>query len=68
MNTRYHTISLLALFALAMLRLLPAGRPAAAAEATAPITVPFDHLSTGFELDGVHRDLPCEQCHLNAVF
>ena len=30
--------------------------------------MPFDHLSTGFELDGVHRDLPCESCHLNAVF
>ena len=24
--------------------------------------------STGFELDGVHRDLPCESCHLNAIF
>jgi hypothetical protein len=36
--------------------------------ATPPITVPFDHLTTGFELDGVHRDLPCESCHLNAVF
>ena len=40
----------------------------AAAAAAPPITVPFDHLSTGFELDGVHRDLPCESCHLNAVF
>ena len=36
--------------------------------ATPPITVPFDHLTTGVELDGVHRDLPCEACHLNAVF
>src|SRR5882672_2395806 len=36
--------------------------------AVQPITVSFDHLSTGFELDGVHRDLPCESCHLNAVF
>src|SRR5579864_5788641 len=43
--------------------------PALAAPAeAAPITVPFDHLTTGFELDGVHRDLPCESCHLNAVF
>lgn len=33
-----------------------------------PITVPFDHLTTGFELDGLHRDLPCESCHLNAIF
>ena len=33
-----------------------------------PVTVPFDHLSTGFELDGIHRDLPCESCHLDAIF
>ncbi len=39
-----------------------------AATAPPPITVPFDHFTTGFELDGVHRDLPCESCHLNAVF
>ena len=35
---------------------------------TPSITVSFDHLATGFELDGLHRDLPCESCHLNAVF
>ncbi|HUK01269.1 MAG TPA: cytochrome c3 family protein [Steroidobacteraceae bacterium] len=29
---------------------------------------PFDHLTTGFELTGQHRDLPCESCHANAVF
>jgi len=28
----------------------------------------FDHLTTGFELTGRHRDLPCEQCHANALF
>ncbi len=28
----------------------------------------FDHLTTGFELVGQHRDLPCETCHANAVF
>src|SRR5882672_4708815 len=28
----------------------------------------FDHLTTGFELIGQHRDLPCETCHFNAVF
>jgi hypothetical protein len=28
----------------------------------------FDHLTTGFELIGQHRDLPCEACHYNAVF
>ncbi len=39
-----------------------------AAAGTQPITVPFDHLATGFELDGVHRDLACESCHLHAVF
>ncbi|HME41012.1 MAG TPA: cytochrome c3 family protein [Steroidobacteraceae bacterium] len=40
----------------------------AGAAGTSPITVPFDHLTTGVELDGVHRDLPCEACHLNALF
>jgi hypothetical protein len=28
----------------------------------------FDHLTTGFELTGQHRDLPCEQCHANGLF
>ena len=28
----------------------------------------FDHLTTGFELLGRHRELPCEACHVNAVF
>jgi hypothetical protein len=41
---------------------------ASGAEKAPPVTIPFDHLSTGFELDGVHRDLPCESCHINAVF
>ena len=66
MKTRYYTMNWVALFAVAVLMLMPPAQPAAAA--TAPITVPFDHLTTGFELDGVHRDLPCEFCHLNAVF
>jgi hypothetical protein len=52
--------------AMALLMLVPAS--AGAAAAAPPITVAFDHLPTGFELDGVHRDLPCESCHLNAVF
>src|ERR1700756_6059375 len=56
----------LALLAAASVMLVPA--TPAAADGAAPITVPFDHLTTGFELDGVHRDLPCESCHLNAVF
>ena len=28
----------------------------------------FDHLTTGFELTGAHRDVNCESCHVNAVF
>jgi hypothetical protein len=28
----------------------------------------FDHLTTGFELQGAHRDLACEYCHVNGVF
>ena len=38
--------------------LLAPGTGTAASKAP-PITVFFDHLATGFELDGVHRDLPC---------
>jgi hypothetical protein len=52
--------------ATALLMLVPT--PHLGAAGAPPITVPFDHLSTGFELDGVHRDLPCESCHLNAIF
>ena len=57
---------LLAMIAAASL--LGPAAPASGAAAAPPITVPFDHLSTGFELDGVHRDLPCESCHVNAIF
>jgi hypothetical protein len=57
---------LMALLAMASLTLVPGA--AVSAAGAPPITVPFDHLPTGFELDGVHRDLPCESCHLNAVF
>lgn len=28
----------------------------------------FDHLTTGFELEGAHRDVPCESCHVAAMF
>lgn len=52
--------------ALAVLSFAPASL--CAATAPPPITVPFDHFTMGFELNGVHRDLPCESCHLNAVF
>src|SRR5437879_6321545 len=47
---------------LLLLGLLPQGF------AAAPIRYNFDHLTTGFELIGQHRDLPCEACHANAVF
>ncbi len=53
---------------LAMAWSLLAPMPGSAATGAPPITVPFDHLTTGFELDGLHRDLPCEACHLNAIF
>src|SRR5260370_39484297 len=56
----------IALLTTALLVLVPSLR--AAATGVPPIPVAFDHLSTGFELDGVHRALPCESCHLNAVF
>ena len=50
-----------ALLALAILMLAAGG--ARAAQRTT-----FDHLTTGFELLGEHRDLPCESCHVNAIF
>jgi hypothetical protein len=28
----------------------------------------FDHLTTGYELRGAHRDLSCEFCHMKGVF
>lgn len=28
----------------------------------------FDHFTTGFDLDGAHRFVECEACHVNAVF
>ena len=34
----------------------------------APIRPVFDHLTTGFELTGAHRTVPCESCHVDAVF
>src|ERR1700680_4711561 len=34
----------------------------------APKHAQFDHLTTGFELLGQHRDLSCESCHANAMF
>ena len=38
------------------------------AQAAGPKRASFDHLTTGFELIGQHRDLPCESCHANAIF
>ena len=45
----------------------PAGSAHAAESASVQRTL-FDHLTTGFELTGQHRDLPCESCHVNAIF
>src|SRR5438067_1770307 len=50
---------------LAALMLALAFAPSAFA---APAHANFDHLTTGFELTGQHRDLACESCHVNAMF
>jgi len=65
MMTSRHTRTWIAVLLVMAMRAAP---PLLAVGGAPPITVPFDHLTTGFELDGVHRDLPCESCHLNAVF
>ena len=36
--------------------------------ATAVQRTGFDHLTTGYELQGAHRDMSCEYCHMNGVF
>src|SRR6266446_5103682 len=51
-----------ALAVLLLLGLMPQGF------AAGPTRLNFDHLTTGFELIGQHRDLPCEACHANAMF
>jgi hypothetical protein len=50
------------------LALLPLTASAQSALTTAQSRLNFDHLTTGFELIGQHRDLPCESCHVNAIF
>src|SRR6476646_8441744 len=53
---------------LALPALLLFGMCALRAPAQPPVRPQFDHLTTGFELLGQHRDLPCEACHVNAIF
>jgi hypothetical protein len=47
---------------------LPAAAQAAGPAGSTVTRTAFDHLTTGFELTGQHRDLPCESCHVNAIF
>ena len=49
---------------LILLAVLGLSRPASPAEQRSQ----FDHRTTGFELLGRHREVPCEACHVNAVF
>ena len=45
--------------------------PSVAKEAAKPaqgVTAPFDHLTTGFELEGQHKQVKCESCHVDGVF
>ena len=34
----------------------------------APGKLGFDHLSTGFPLEGAHTDTDCSNCHLRGIF
>src|SRR5215467_7889258 len=52
----------------ALYALLLLGLFAPRAPAQPLLRTQFDHLTTGFELLGQHRDLPCEACHVNAIF
>ncbi len=63
-----------ALALLALSTMTPQPTAAQAAVSSVASTTPtvdrttFDHLTTGFELIGQHRDLACELCHVNAIF
>ena len=57
-------LAALLLFA-ALLVLAPAPHPAGAAQ-IGPSK--FDHLTTGYELLGAHLNVPCESCHVGAIF
>ncbi|MBS0388725.1 MAG: hypothetical protein JSR15_09620, partial [Proteobacteria bacterium] len=46
----------------------PPAQSSPASTAAPAIVAHFDHLTTGYELIGQHRDLPCESCHTNALF
>jgi hypothetical protein len=48
---------------IALLALTATLYPASAVQRTQ-----FDHLTTGYELRGAHRDLACEYCHVGGVF
>jgi hypothetical protein len=68
---RRHLRGALALAALLLanaLLLLPQPAAAQSAISAAQSRLNFDHVTTGFELIGQHRDLPCESCHVNAIF
>jgi len=54
--------------AIALLIALLAAAPGAFAAAPAGPSRTFDHLTTGFELTGAHRDVQCESFQVNAVF
>ena len=40
----------------------------ASAQTTAPGTIKFDHIQTGFNLTGAHVLVSCESCHIQGVF
>jgi hypothetical protein len=66
-----HTLNTLRLGLLGTLLLLGfvlSGLPDTAMGAGAKNRVEFDHLKTGFPLDGVHSRLKCEECHVQGVF
>jgi len=64
--------TLVQLILIAMLVSIPAhGKEKAKASPPATAvstTAPFDHLTTGFELDGQHRLVKCESCHVDGIF
>jgi len=59
----HHGLAIRALAAALLVLLIFGAQPATAVQRTQ-----FDHLTTGYELQGAHRDLSCEYCHQRGVF
>ena len=62
LQTHSRAVSIAGLVLVCLVLLYPGSRACAVQRSS------FDHLTTGYELRGAHRDLACEYCHVQGVF